>query len=83
LVYVLDGSGTTADEPGRSRIRPIGTDGALPMRHQKLPAESQRSVASRVLQPEAYRRGEKTIAQKSKTQNKFFQMTSEQIRKAQ
>jgi len=36
-----------------------------------------------VLQPEAYRRGEKTIAQKSQTQNKFFQMTSEQIGKAQ
>ena len=82
MVCVLDGSGTTADEPGRSRIRPIGTDGALPMRHQKLPAESQRSVASRVLQPEAYRRGAKTIAQKSETQNKFFQTTSEQIGKA-
>jgi hypothetical protein len=53
------------------------------MRHQKLPAESQRSVASKVLQPEAYRRGEKTIAQKSETQNEFFQTASEQIRKAQ
>jgi hypothetical protein len=36
-----------------------------------------------MLQPEAYRRGEKTIAQKSQTQNKFSQTASEQIRKAQ